>query len=130
MTLTFKQLADFIPDSTVHTFINFIKLEHKTTDEDFFIFDQDVINRRFLSSLQAMDSDLTIDPDFFTDDIHVVAMTIDGDFILASDTEIYVMEKGLIADDVEVYDLSAIEFFVAFEQGFLASDILPDIKQN
>ena len=126
MTLTFKQLADFIPDSTVHTFINFIQLEHKTTDEDFFIFDQDVINRRFLSSLQAMDSDLTIDPDFFTDDIHVVAMTIDGDFILASDHYVYVVTKNLIAEEIEVYDLSPINFFVAFEANQLASQILPN----
>lgn len=126
MTLPFITIKEALPDNSVHTFINFITSTDILDNVDFFIFNQETINRRFYTYLKNNQSSLTVKEDDFPEDTHVVAMTIDGDYILASNHYVYVVTKNLIADDIEVYDLTAIDFFVAFEANKLASMILPN----
>lgn len=126
MTLPFLTIKDLLPDKSVHTFLNYITQTELIDDLDFFLFDQATINRRFQIQSKNLASEITVKADDFPEDTHVIAMTIDGDYILASNHYVYVVSKNLIAEDIEVYDLTPIDFFVAFEANMLASHILPN----
>ncbi|QIL46941.1 hypothetical protein G7081_07550 [Vagococcus coleopterorum] len=126
MSLPFITIKEVLPDESIHTFLNFISNTDLLEDFDFFLFDQEMVNRRFKTSVKNLASEMTVQEEDFPEDTHVVAMTIDGDFILASNHYVYVVTKNLIAEDIEVYDLTPIDFFVAFEANMLASTILPN----
>lgn len=126
MTPSFIELKELLPDESVHTFLNTLQTVGDDQEDPFFLFSQNLITRRFKQSAEQLAGPMTVEEDDFPEDTHVLAMTIDGDFILASDHYVYVVGKNLIADDIEVYDLSPIDFFVAFEHNQLASHILPN----
>lgn len=126
MTPSFIELKELLPDESAQTFLNLLTKLVPQPEDPFFIFTQELVNRRFDNSLANLAGPMTVQSDDFPEDTYVLAMTIDGDFILASDHYVYVVTKNLIAEEIEVYDLSPINFFVAFEANQLASQILPN----
>lgn len=54
----------------------------------------------------------------------VIAMTIDGDFICASDDTTWVMPKSLLLSDIETYSLSIDNFFKELLTDGLTSQII------
>lgn len=125
MTLPFITIKELLPDTSVHTFLDYITQTEIIDDLDFFTFDPANNHRRFHSAIAGLNSEMTVKAEDFPEDTHVIAITIDGDYILASNHYVYVVTKNLIAEDIEVYDLTPIDFFVAFEANQLASHILP-----
>lgn len=125
MQQVFVTLQYLLKDKTVATFIKHFDDRRIFQYDDYFLLDQERIVRLFESNLKALQSEITIEPDFFDETTKVVAMTIDGDFILANDQRTYVLPKTLIKADLEVFDMALIDFFVQYEEQSLQSTILP-----
>lgn len=125
MQQVFVTLQHLLKDKTVNTFIKHFDDRRIFQYDDYFLLDQDRIVRLFNANVVALQSEITITPDYFDSDTKVVAMTIDGDFILANDQRTYVIPKNLVKADIEVFERPLIDFFVDYEEQHLNSTILP-----
>lgn len=126
MEHVFVTLQHLLKDTTVTTFIKHFDDRRIYQYNEFFLLDQDRINRLFRSNLEELASDITLNTtDFDLEAIKVVAMTIDGDFILASDSQVFVVPNTMVRADVETFDMPVIDFFVSYEEHTLSSAIIP-----
>lgn len=126
MQQVFVTLQYLLKDKRVDTFIKHFDDRRIFQYDDYFLLDQERITRLFSTNLKQLQSDITIPTDFFdSQTTKVVAMTIDGDFILANDQRTYVIPKNMIKADLEVFELPLIDFFVRYEEQELNSNILP-----
>ncbi len=125
MQQVFVTLQHLLKDKTVDTFIKHFDDRRIFQYDDYFLLDQERIVRIFNSNIVELQSDITLSPDYFDPATKVVAMTIDGDFILANDQRTYVIPKSLVTSDIEVFELPLIDFFVDYEEQQLNSTILP-----
>lgn len=125
MQQVFVTLQHLLKDKTVSTFIKHFDDRRIFQYDDYFLLDQERIVRLFNTNVEELQSEITLTPGYFDADTKVVAMTIDGDFILANNHRTYVVPKSLIKADIETYDLPLIGFFVKYEEQQLNSTILP-----
>lgn len=125
MQQVFVTLQHLLKDKTVTTFIKHFDDRRIFQYDDYFLLDQERIVRLFNTNVAELQSDITLTPDFFDSATKVVAMTIDGDFILANDQRTYVIPKNLVKADLEIFELPLIDFFVQYEEQQLNSTILP-----
>lgn len=126
MLQLFVTLQHLLKDEKVTTFIKHFDDRRIFQYGDYFLLDQERIQRIFQSNVSALASDITIGSDYFdTQTTKVVAMTIDGDFILASDQRTYVVPRTMIKADLEVYEMPVIDFFIAYETHELHSFSIP-----
>ena len=128
MTQLFETLQHFFKDQKVETFIHYFDDRRIFQYADFFLLDQARIKRLLQQNIAALASDITVTAADLADK-HVVAMTIDGDFILASDSETLVLPRTLVKADLETFDVPVLTFFIQYETGQLPSNILPDVPQ-
>lgn len=126
MEHVFVTLQHLLKDTTVTTFIKHFDDRRIYQYDEFFLLDQDRINRLFKSNLEELASDITLTPeDIDLETTKVVAMTIDGDFVLGSDSQVVVVPNTMVKADVETFDMPVIDFFVNYEEQTLQSAIIP-----
>lgn len=126
MLQIFVTLQHLLKDQKVETFIKHFDDRRIFQYGDYFLLDQERIQRLFKTNLTALQSEITLSEDYFDEQTtKVVAMTIDGDFILANDQRTYVVPRTLVKADLEVYEMPVIDFFVAYETHELNSNIIP-----
>lgn len=131
MEQLFTTIQYRLPDKKVATFLNYLDQRCITQYDNFFIFTPEQINRSFQAAIEGLVSDITISNDYLQ--LHrltLVSMTIDGDFILANDSETYVIESTLIEVDIEKHPVTVIDFFVAYENQTLQSQLIPTSNQT
>lgn len=131
MEQVFIVLQYRIADKKVTTFINYFDERRIFQYDDYFLLDQARIKRLFLNNVAHLASEVTLSPDFLTEEgAEVVAMTIDGDFILANDHQTFVIPKSFMTADIEVFPQAVIDFFVAYEEQTLVSHTLPTYQPH
>lgn len=131
MEHVFVTLQHLLKDTTVTTFVKHFDDRRIYQYNEFFLLDQDRINRLFKTNLEELASEITLTPtDFDLEVVKVVAMTIDGDFILASDSQVFVVPNTMVKADVETFDMPVIDFFVSYEEHTLSSSIIPTYESS
>lgn len=129
--MDFQTLKNKLPDSTGQTFLTYVRNE-SIEDADFFNFQANA-ESNFLQAIEFLASPET----FSKADLEklqeknflLLAQTIDGDYIACTDEAVLVLPISLYKTDIENFNLSAIDFFIEFENGKLQSSILPSVNK-
>lgn len=124
--LFIKQLQE-LEDDTITSFKTMLANNHIEELNEGLIFQQPTITNIFTKTSQALDSAYTISKKFLNENnVEVLAMTIDGDFICGNDQRTYCLPKNLLKSDMEIFDLPIRKFLLALDSEEVQSHILPE----
>ena len=98
--------------------------------DDFFTFSL-TIDKDFKNNCAFLVSEETISEtdllDWKTKDFLVVAQTIDGDYVASMNRQTLIIPASLYKNDIEYSTLPLCDFFIAYYNGKITSNILPKI---
>ncbi|PZL75386.1 hypothetical protein CI088_05315 [Enterococcus plantarum] len=125
--MDFQLIKDQLTVSDPQQFLSVV-LENQQDEESTIIFSQ-TIEEQFEQNVQYLSSDETVDLDDITRwkelGFLVVAQTIDGDYIAGTTEQTFVIPVSLYTSDIETYELVLADFFIAYTNGAIHSNILP-----
>lgn len=125
--MDFQLIKDQLTVCDPQQFLSVV-LENQQDEESTIIFSQ-TIEEQFEQNVQYLSSDETVDLDDITRwkelGFLVVAQTIDGDYIAGTTEQTFVIPVSLYTSDIEIYELVLADFFIAYTNGAIHSNILP-----
>ncbi|MBO0422000.1 hypothetical protein BCR22_02810 [Enterococcus plantarum] len=125
--MDFQLIKDQLTVCDPQQFLSVV-LENQQDEESTIIFSQ-TIEEQFEQNVQYLSSDETVDLDDITRwkelGFLVVAQTIDGDYIAGTTEQTFVIPVSLYTSDIETYELVLADFFIAYTNGAIHSNILP-----
>ncbi|MBO0466804.1 hypothetical protein JZO73_04565 [Enterococcus plantarum] len=125
--MDFQLIKDQLTVSDPQQFLSVV-LKNQQDEESTIIFSQ-TIEEQFEQNVQYLSSDETVDLDDITRwkelGFLVVAQTIDGDYIAGTTEQTFVIPVSLYTSDIETYELVLADFFIAYTNGVIHSNILP-----
>lgn len=127
--MTFEKIKQSLPDNRPLSLLKVLEQNGITNYDELLIFknaDQPFREAvRFLASPETIAAaDLT---QWSAVDCHVIAQTIDGDYLAGTESVTFVIPSSLYKSDIERYDLPLIDFLIQYTSGQLSSKILPQI---
>ncbi|MGC6768668.1 hypothetical protein ACYSNR_17500 [Enterococcus sp. LJL128] len=126
--MNFHEIRDTLTTQDPHSFLSAAKMFSEQEEDPFFLFQDNAEetfeeNVNFLSSEETLSSE---DLDYWKEhDFTIVCQTIDGDYIGGNTDETFVIPSSLYKLDIEIYPLFLADFFTAYEEGKIESNILP-----
>ncbi|MGX7030791.1 hypothetical protein [Vagococcus zengguangii] len=112
-------------DGSVSAFKDFVTSQAIYEIDGYFILEYPRIERLFQQSITQLADTAHITPDFLIENqASVIAMTIDGDFIIANDQHTWVLERSLYKEDCECFTLPINLWWQAYFDGEIISRIL------
>ncbi len=114
-----KQAADTLPE----TFLRLLEEKGIQQVEEYFFFQTMYNQTAFEQALAYLSSDITLTAEALSG-YTIVARTVDGDFIAADSQTVLVIPRTLVTADVEQHPLSVFDFFIAWEDGSLHSQLV------
>ena len=124
MALTIKQLYKEIGTDTTLPLITTLKSNHISHLNEYLLFDlDDKMTDELLKNIEFLADDSLWTKEELAD-YHVIARTIDNDFILDNDSTVLIIPSHLNKSDSETFNLSIWQFLIQFEEKTLDTHIL------
>lgn len=112
-------------DGTVRSFKQFITEQAINEIDEYFILEFPRIDYLFQQALDQLADDSHWMPDFlYKNQASVIALTIDGDFLIANDQHTWLIERSFYIEDSECFIIPINKWWQAYFKGTLDSAIL------
>ncbi|MGX7150597.1 hypothetical protein [Enterococcus ureasiticus] len=125
--MNFEKIKRQLTETDPQSFLTAV-LENVQDKDSTVIFSQ-TVEEQFEQNVQYLASDETISLDDLSiwkeHGFLVVAQTIDGDYIAGTMEQTFVIPVSLYKSDIESYDLFLSDFFIAYTNRTIHSQILP-----
>ncbi len=123
-----KELKEELVSFQPNIFLQFIEKKQITNFQEFFLFATSAMNDNFNKAIVYLSSEQTLTLNEWKKlqkkGFFLIAITIDGDYLLADAEQTVLMPVSLIKSDAESFSFPVIDFFIHFEEKTLTSPIL------